>query len=394
MVLDSISKLQDVNFIPKVVICDQDTCHRSLFAKFHISCLSPSITVNNEQIFFMYDTPHLMKSIRNNFMKYNFSSNDSVAKWDYIKAFYNMDQQMSIRLTPKLTEKHIYCNTVDKMRVKLATQVLSRTVAAAIATYAKLRALPKEAIATAEFVENFDLLFDLFNSGQKFHYKPTKCAFTTSSLSYLTELQTFINSLQVIGTERSLPCVEGWKLNIACLKSLWQNLHDQYDYQFLLTNRLNQDSLENLFSCIRNSGGNSDSPTAPKFVSHLKNVVTNSFMNDYTYGNCLHDETPFLSLFDFERSTGSQQDEVSHCETDVDTNLVVDDECNEYQKESVKSGDSTLASYFASFNPFDIDNQNETPVPFPHVSTTAMPDPIHSLLKILTMAVASFMIFL
>lgn len=83
---------------------------------------------------------------------------------------------------------------------------------------------------------------------------------------------------------------------------------------FLLTNRLNHDDLENLFSCIRNSGGNSDSPTAPKFVNHLKNVVTNSFMNDYTYGNCLHDETPFLSLFDFERSTGSQQDEVSHCE--------------------------------------------------------------------------------
>lgn len=234
MVLDSISKLQEVNFIPKVVICDQDTCHRSLFAKFHISCLSPTITLNNEQIFFMYDTPHLMKSIRYNFMKYNFSNNDSIAKWDYIKAFYNMDQQMSIRLTPKLTEKHIHCNTFDKMRVKLATQLLSRTVAAAIATYAKLGALPKEAIATAKFVENFDLLFDLFNSGQKFHYKPTKCAFTTSSLSYLTELQTFINSLQVIGTERSLPCVEAWKLNIACLKSFWQNLHDQYDYQFFV----------------------------------------------------------------------------------------------------------------------------------------------------------------
>lgn len=63
-----------------------------------------------------------------------------------------------------------------------------------------------------------------------------------------------------------------------------------------------------------------------------------------------------------------------HIVRDVDRNLVVDDECNEYQKESVKSGDSTLASYFASFNPVDIDNQNETPVPFPHVSTTAMPD--------------------
>lgn len=38
------------------------------------------------------------------------------------------------------------------MRVKCATQVLSRTVAAAIHTYATLGALPKDAKPTAKFI--------------------------------------------------------------------------------------------------------------------------------------------------------------------------------------------------------------------------------------------------
>ena len=52
MVSDCISKLQDAKLIPKLVIYDQDACHRSMFAKFNITTLSPNITINNEEIFF------------------------------------------------------------------------------------------------------------------------------------------------------------------------------------------------------------------------------------------------------------------------------------------------------------------------------------------------------
>ena len=70
----------------------------------------------------------------------------------------------------------------------------------------------------------------------------------------------------------------------------------------MLTNRLNQDCLGNLFSCIRNSRGNSDSPPAPKFVNQLKNIVTNSFMHCYNFGNWANDNTPYLSFLDLGRS--------------------------------------------------------------------------------------------
>ena len=49
------------------------------------------------------------------------------------------------------------------MRVCLAAQTLSHSVAAGILTYVSLNALPAEAAHTAEFVENIDALFDIFN---------------------------------------------------------------------------------------------------------------------------------------------------------------------------------------------------------------------------------------
>ncbi|XP_063859154.1 uncharacterized protein LOC135100120 [Scylla paramamosain] len=68
--------------------------------------------------------------------------------------------KMNIRLAPKLTDKHIYCNTFDKMRVCMATQVFSRTVAAGIDTHSSLGSLPKDAATTATFIYKMDMLFD------------------------------------------------------------------------------------------------------------------------------------------------------------------------------------------------------------------------------------------
>lgn len=50
------------------------------------------------------------------------------------------------------------------MRVNLAAQVFSRTVAAGIYIQATLGLLPQEAVHTAEFIYKIDQLYDCFNS--------------------------------------------------------------------------------------------------------------------------------------------------------------------------------------------------------------------------------------
>ena len=52
------------------------------------------------------------------------------------------------------------------MKVKLATQVFSASVAAAMNTNMALEGLPASAHATIELIMNFDKFFDIFNSSQ------------------------------------------------------------------------------------------------------------------------------------------------------------------------------------------------------------------------------------
>lgn len=83
----------------------------------------------------LYDTPHLIKGIRNNLLNKDLKAvmdgKEKTAKWDHIILLYNENPAyQGIRLMPKLTEKHVMQKKISKMKVKCATQVFSRTVAA------------------------------------------------------------------------------------------------------------------------------------------------------------------------------------------------------------------------------------------------------------------------
>ena len=52
------------------------------------------------------------------------------AQWKHFEMFYDIDSQNSIRMAPKITKKHVSLPPFTNMRVRLATQVFSHTVAA------------------------------------------------------------------------------------------------------------------------------------------------------------------------------------------------------------------------------------------------------------------------
>ena len=194
-----------------------------MFKMFGISSKQPTAQIEGENVVFMFDTPHLMKSVRNNLMKHSFLVDGNTVKWDYIKQFYECDSKMNIRMAPKLTDKHLDLPPFAAMRVCLATQVISHTVAAGILTYVTLGKLPDEAMATAEFVEKFDGLFDCFNVRNVHGPKPLHCALTGSSVhwSHLETCEKMLRKLKVLGSKVPTPCVEGWLLNIVSLRILW-----------------------------------------------------------------------------------------------------------------------------------------------------------------------------
>ena len=265
----------------------------------------------------MYDPPHLMKSVRNNLVKHDFLVDGNKISWKYITEFHNFDSQLQIRMAPKLTKKHIELPPFAAMRVCLAAEALSHTVAAGISTYVAL-GMPDEAIHTAEFVEAVDGLFDCFNSRNLRDNKPLHRPITDNSQSshwtHLQKCAELLHTLKICGSTASVPCVGGWLMNINALQIIWSVLKSEYKISFLLTSRLNQDSLENLFSIIRGRGGHRDNPGPVHFQSAFKQVIVQNMFMPAASANCRHDSDGdcVLSLDDFTVSSVILLNDLTH----------------------------------------------------------------------------------
>ena len=78
---------------------------------------------------------------------------EKIVSWQHIVDFYNIDKMQMIQMAPKLKERHIELPPFSAMRVNLAAQVLSHSVAAGISFLVTAKELPEDAIETAKFVE-------------------------------------------------------------------------------------------------------------------------------------------------------------------------------------------------------------------------------------------------
>ncbi|XP_048487715.1 uncharacterized protein LOC125491003 [Plutella xylostella] len=150
-------------------VCDQGPTNvgaLNLLKKFSpVSVESNYFLLDNEKVFIIYDVPHLFKSIRNNFLQAGELLMDGkTAKWQHL---INLEEKNRTTLHfKKITKLHVAPKYRSKMRVKLAAQILSNTVAAVLKLQAESIQNKQESVAilqTAEVVELLDRLFDATN---------------------------------------------------------------------------------------------------------------------------------------------------------------------------------------------------------------------------------------
>ena len=173
MVHECIAKLRSIGAIPKVIVCDQGGPHKGLYTKLGAPIEKPFFVHTLDgiasKIYTLYDSPHLLKSVRNNLLKHDFLIDGQRISWWTVRYVHELqkDDPKHVRLVPKLTEKHVSPNSREKMKVNLATQVFSNTMASAMSTLAAL----SESQAQAEGLCNasnhsrkWNQIFDIFNS--------------------------------------------------------------------------------------------------------------------------------------------------------------------------------------------------------------------------------------
>lgn len=104
--------------------------------------------INDEEIVPLYDPPHLLKCLRNNFLNKdieidfdvpNLREEDrKIASWKHIVTAYEIDVYSGfIERNLDLKEQHIYPDKRNKMKVKLMMQVFSRKMGRFVEVLAK-----------------------------------------------------------------------------------------------------------------------------------------------------------------------------------------------------------------------------------------------------------------
>lgn len=381
---ECVTKLSETGLIVDAIVSDMGSNFIKLTNNLGVTPENPEFYVGNKKIVYIFDTPHLIKATRNNLLKNYFLYNGKKTSWTYIKQFYDNDKTLPNRCAPKLTDSHINPNNFQKMKVKLATQVLSHTVASGMNTYISLGALPAEAMSTVEVIEKFNKLFDVLNSSFKNTYTMYQTVFKGEKyqLDFLNEMYDFIQNLQIFNSQgrnvtSKAKFLKSWLVTINGIKKLWEELK-RVGFKYLMTRRVNQDCLENFFGSVRQQGGNCINPTPIQFERAFKKLFCQNYFHSENT-NCANDFDHLLTKFkdlncNVEDDEGEQQEKhipFTISDTDyrnepllaqnaftyvcgylVKKALVVHscEVCEQFAKGTRELDNSTLFTYFKAFD--------------------------------------------
>lgn len=138
LVLKAIFLLEEAGALVDGLVCDGAATNRLMWKEFGVTG-----ALHNTKHFFMHpvddkrkvfvfsDAPHLMKCVRNRLYAEEVSYfNGERVRWAHYDKLFDEDvkQPAYLRVCPKITHAHINPSNTEKMHVKLAKQLFSRSV--------------------------------------------------------------------------------------------------------------------------------------------------------------------------------------------------------------------------------------------------------------------------
>ncbi|XP_046375844.2 uncharacterized protein LOC124148655 [Haliotis rufescens] len=276
---------------PLFITCDGATPNRKFFNLHLDENLQNTFwswnpySFPNRKMFFISDVPHLLKTTRNCFsnsgahnLVRHLWKNGKCISWTHIIRLYEDHVETPLfSLCPKLTRHHVHLSSFAKMKVNLAAQVLSKTVADA------LEDLYGDHVAeTVKFIRHMNRFFDCLNTRNleeaKRKRNPDLEAYRTPDdprLQYLSdEFLQYFNDWETAIMTRTGPytrgqrrkmilsqqTLNGLKITVNSIVECTKFLLREGAF-FILTHRFNQDPLEEDFAHYRQKGGSNDNPT-------------------------------------------------------------------------------------------------------------------------------------
>ena len=364
LVTRALSLLFEHDMKVKTVTCDGTTTNiasmKNLGCKVGktLESIDGSFVFEGNTVQFIPDPPHMLKLARNALgeLKEMVDGSGGRIEWKFIELLHEEQIEEGIKFANKLSNAHIDFHR-QKMKVRLAAQTLSSSVADAIDF---LRASGhhafKDSEATVRFIRIIDRLFDLLN-GKNPHGKGFKAPLTllnrpiwdsviTESIEYLAALKDEHGKL--ILTHRRKTFAVGLIMAATSTRKLANELLTRTinPYSYLLPYKFSQDHLELLNACIRGRNGDNSNPNVQQFRSALKKILQRASITASKYANCVSFEddvsSPIFELkYTKNRSALQQKDEEPILEKDLLPDLSSDS--------GVSENKENILAYIAGF---------------------------------------------
>ncbi|KYM99501.1 THAP domain-containing protein 9 [Cyphomyrmex costatus] len=224
-----------------------------------------------KEIEFKHDACHALKLVRNTFADCTiYDHENNVIRWSHLLNLVEIQEREGLHPATKIRRRHV-CFQNEKMKVKLAAQVLSESVAKAL-LYMEKR-FPNQFIgasSTSIFCQTFNDCFDILNSRNTM--KPIlESSRKTGFLGIIVGMQSVFRISHYLFTNNLIT--------------------------YVLTYKFSQDHLETFFSSIRKMGGFCNKPTCYQFKNSYKKLVSHVNDINVTNANCLsQDDTSTLQI--------------------------------------------------------------------------------------------------
>ncbi|PIK46436.1 hypothetical protein BSL78_16683 [Apostichopus japonicus] len=308
IVWDCIRHLEFFGIHVRAIVADGASQNKKFF-KLHEKHTTDALTyfTNNpyrsgERIYFFCDVPHLLKTTRNNWENSGYNSRSrnlrfkgKEIRWTHLLSLQEWDQQLNapspgLRFVHKLTYEHLNLTPSLRMRVYLAAQVLSKTVANALESMGK-----PELSSTILFIRTINDWFDCLNvANTKQHFQGRNANLAPYKsvdderfkvlvgeyfLGFLDEWYAESQSAEDVPKKDryklfiSRETYSGMHITVKSFVSLAKELLQNPSVEYVLSEKFSQDPLEEYFSKQRGCGGRNDNPSVQQVGHNMLSLM-------------------------------------------------------------------------------------------------------------------------
>ncbi|XP_063623639.1 uncharacterized protein LOC134804659 [Cydia splendana] len=297
ILVDIITAVVGCGLKPISLICDQGSAFQAA-----LNCLKAdtardqlltnqepdgTVTINEVKLMVIFDPPHLIKGLRNNFLNKDISFEGKLSTWRDIVDVYETDcNNMETRMLHKLNDQHVIPEKIKKMKVKNCVKVFSYTLSSALSYtanfshYADGRPVSETLRNTAETVLFFDKLFDSINGSATYSQKKGKelrCAVTEKSKHHefwpesIEKLEK-IKYVDSMGNPKSVPSLKNFIATVKTFMKLWQFFKSK-NMTIMRPRFFNSDPIENFFGQVRAYNYRNNDPNCHSFKNTFKSLL-------------------------------------------------------------------------------------------------------------------------